>query len=545
MKNRLLLITLSLSLLMGCSTSKVEYVCSTDATKLAGEYIPVKLTTDVSHLSKNQQKILPLLFEVSDIMDNIYWKQAWGNKEVLFEHIKDNNLRKLTTINYGPWNRLDGDNSFIVGIGNKSLGAEFYPKDMTKDEFDQLKDPNKTSHYTIIKRDSMNNLKVVPYHLAYKSELDKASSLLKQAATLAENPPFKAYLESIAQSLVDDNYYKSDMAWMDIKDSKLNFVVGPIERYEDQLYGYKNSFEAIVLVRDDSWSNKIDHIIQLLPQLQKALPVDETYKSEVPSLNSHLDVCDVVYCKGDGNGAGKTIALNLPNNPKVQQAKGSRRIYLKNCMKAKFDKIMVPISKELIVREQQQYVTFDAFFDNTLLLEIAHGLGMNHTVDGKHTVMEQLKEHYSVIELGKADIVGLFLINELDKVKALGENHDIKDNYVTIMAGIFRALRFGGANTHGKANMIRFNYFCKYGAFEKDMVTGKYHVDFDKMHDAMVNLSKIYLKLQGDGNYDKASAFIYDLAVIPADLEADLVKLETAGIPRDIVFEQGLDQLDL
>jgi hypothetical protein len=534
-----------LALVSSCSSPKMEYKSNTDAKKLVEEYAPFTLTSNVSHLSDNQKEMLPLLFKVGKIMDDLYWKQAWGDKESLFQHINDPFLAKLTKINYGPWNRLDTDASFIEGIGKKPSGVQFYPTDMTKKEFKALQDPQKTSAYSILVRDKQNNLKVVPYHVAYKAELEEAAKLLNQAAELAEDPGFKKYLQERAKSFLTSKYYDSDVAWMEMKNNMIDFVVGPIESYEDGIFGYKTAFEAFILIKDMEWSKKLQLFAKLLPLLQENLPVPAEYKKEVPGSNSDLGAYDVVYYGGDCNAAGKTIAINLPNDPKVQLLKGSRRLQLKNSMKAKFDKIMLPITKELIAEDQQQYVTFDAFFENTMFHEVAHGLGVKNTIDGKHKVAAMLKEHYSAIEEGKADILGLYMVEQLSKMNELGDNHELKNNYVTFMAGIFRSVRFGATSAHGQANMIRFNYFSKYGAFEKDMMTGKYRINFDKMHEAMVNLSEKLLVLQGNGDYKGVSDLVADLAVVPADLQADLVKLEKAGIPRDIVFNQGVDQLDL
>lgn len=534
-----------LALVSSCSSPKMEYKSNTDAKKLVEEYAPFTLTSDVSHLSNNQKEMLPLLFKVGKIMDNLYWKQVWGDKESLLKHIHDPNLAKITEINYGPWNRLDGDASFIAGIGKKPSGVQFYPADMTKNEFQSLEDDQKTSDYSILIRDEQNNLKVVPYHIAYKAELEEAAKLLNQAAELAEDPGFKKYLQERAKSFLTSKYYDSDVAWMEMKNNMIDFVVGPIESYEDGIFGYKTAFEAFILIKDMEWSKKLQHFAKLLPLLQENLPVSAEYKKEVPGSNSDLGAYDVVYYGGDCNAAGKTIAINLPNDPKVQLLKGSRRLQLKNSMKAKFDKIMLPITKELIAEDQQQYVTFDAFFENTMFHEVAHGLGVKNTIDGKHKVAAMLKEHYSAIEEGKADILGLYMVEQLSKMNELGDNHELKNNYVTFMAGIFRSVRFGATSAHGQANMIRFNYFSKYGAFEKDMMTGKYRINFDKMHEAMVNLSEKLLVLQGNGDYKGVSDLVSDLAVVPADLQADLVKLEKAGIPRDIVFNQGVDQLNL
>ncbi|QZT36531.1 Zn-dependent hydrolase [Halosquirtibacter xylanolyticus] len=534
--------TLSILILLGCNPSKEEYKCNTNAQKLSGEYAPFALTTNTSHLSDNQKELLPILFEVADIMDELYWKQAWGDKEDLLSRITDDHLREITLINYGPWNRLDGQKSFIVNIPKKSLGAELYPKDMHKEEFDQFLSPIKTSNFSLIKRDSLGALKAIPYHIAYKASLQKASTLLLKAASLAEDSKFKAYLTKRAKSLITDEYYESDIAWMDIADSKIDFVVGPIENYEDQLYGYKTSYEGIVLIKDERQSEQLDQLISILPELQKTLPVAEAYKSEVPSLHSKLGIYDMIYSQGDGNAAGKTIAINLPNDAKIRNTKGSRQMLLRNAMRAKFDKIVIPITREVIVKEQQQYVNFDAFLQNTIFIHLANSLGMRQTLDGDKTVAESLKEHYTTIESCKADILSLYL---LSNTQELGEDHDIKNNYVTIMADIFRSLRFGEASNSGKANMIRFNYFCQYGAFEKDMITGKYQVNFEKMNEAMKNLATKLLTIEGDGDYQKASELIEDLAIVPADLKADLVKIRNAGIPRDIVFEQGIDQLEL
>ena len=506
-------------------------------------YATVKLTADISHLSEKEKQILPLLFEAAQLMDDIYWQQSIGNKEAFLSRINDEATRKFAEINYGPWDRLNGNKSFINGIGEKPLGANFYPVDMTKEEFDSLKNPDKLSLYTLIRRNEDSSLRVVWYHEAYASKVKKAADLLKQAATLAEDAGLKKYLGLRAEALLTDKYQESDFAWMEMKTSNIDFVVGPIENYEDALFGTKASQEAFILIKDVEWSQRLAHFSALLPELQKGLPVDQKYKNEVPGSDADLNAYDVVFYAGDCNSGSKTIAINLPNDEQVQLQKGSRKLQLKNAMKAKFDKILVPISDILIDESQRPYIKFDAFFANTMFHEVAHGLGIKNTLDGKGSVREALKEQYSAIEEAKADILGLYMVTKLFEMGELKEG-EVMDNYVTFMAGIFRSVRFGAASAHGKANMLTFAHFAENGAFTYQ-ANGTYLVNFDKMKLAVESLGGMILGLQGDGNYDRVKELILTKSVVPAQLQLDLDKLKEASIPVDIVFEQGKSELGL
>ena len=506
------------------------------------DFAIVKLTTNLNDLSDNHKKMIPILIEAAEIMDGLFWYQAYGDKEELLNSIDTEAGKKFAIINYGPWERLNNNQSFIKGIGEKPAGANFYPGDMTKEEFASFNSDDKGSLYTLIKRNEDGSLESVPYHIFFKEQSTRASELLLKAAELAEDQGFKKYLELRAESLITDNYFASDMAWMNMKTNKIDFVVGPIETYEDQLYGYKASYTAYILVKDLEWSKKLDKYSSILPQLQKALPVDEIYKSETPGSDSDLGVYDAVYYAGDCNAGAKTIAINLPNDEKVHLEKGSRKLQLKNSMKAKFDKILIPIAKELMAEDQQQHITFDAFFANTMYHEVAHGLGIKNTINNRGTVREALKDSYSAIEEGKADILGLFLVI---KLKEMGEiDNDLMDNYSTFMAGIFRSIRFGAASAHGKANLIRFNYFKEKGAFYINE-NGKYSVNFKEFQKAVNSLSELILTIQGDGDYDRANEIISKYGVIDADLEKALKKIEEKDIPVDIVFEQGMNVLGL
>ena len=323
----------------------------------------------------------------------------------------------------------------------------------------------------------------------------------------------------------------------------IDVVIGPIETYEDQLFGYKAACEAYVLVKDTTWSNRLKKYAAMLPQLQRDLPVAPQYKREQPGTNSDLNAYDVVYYAGDCNSGSKTIAINLPNDEEVQLAKGSRRLQLKNAMRAKFDQILVPIANLLIVPEQRKHITFNAFFSNTMFHEVAHGLGIKETITGKGRVREALRENAGAIEEGKADILGLYMVTRLLTDGSL-EQGTIEDYYVTFMASVFRSVRFGASSAHGKANMLRFNFFKERDAFSRNEM-GEYRIDIEKMKNAMTELTQELLKLQGDGDYAAASDFTEKMGFLGDTLKADLERVNQKGIPTDIVFEQGAEVLGL
>lgn len=507
-------------------------------------YTPYELTADLSHLSDKQKKMLSLFIDAADIMDDLFWQQAFGNKEMLLTGLPDEKTKKFVEINYGPWDRLDGNKPFVHAYKEKSLGAMFYPEDMSKQEFEQWNDKNKKNMYSIVRRLDLENLEVIPYSIAYYEELHEARRLILKASLLAEDKQFKEYLQILAESLVSDYYRGSDMLWMDMKNNKIDLVYGPIETYEDKLFGYRAAFSAYVLVKDLAWSEKLEKFALFLPELQKNLPVAKKYKQEMPGTNSQLNAYDVIYYAGDSNAGSKTIAINLPNDELVQKEKGSRRLQLKNAMRAKFDKILLPLSEVLIDPKQRQNITFNAFFENTMFHEVAHGLGIKNTVNGKGLVRTALKETASALEEGKADILGLYMVIELSK-KGEIESKNLMDNYVTFLASIFRSVRFGASSAHGKANMVRFNYFKQAGAFKRDEKTGYYSVDFDKMTQAINSLSEKILTIQGEGDYTAAKTLLEKQGIISETLAADLKRLEKAQIPVDIDFIQGKEVLGL
>ena len=516
---------------------------STPTQELLSKYTPFALTTDLSQLSDNQQKMVKILIEASSYMDELFWYDAYGSKEDFLTSIDGADQKAFAMINYGPWDRLNGNAAFIEGTPDKPAGANYYPTDMTKEEFEASTLADKADLYTYIRRDDQGELISVPYHKQFAEEVSEVSRLLLEAAELAEDEGLKNYLTLRAAAITTDDYQASDMAWLDMKSNQIDVVIGPIETYEDQLYGYKAAHEAYVLVKDLEWSQRLAKYAAFLPDLQRGLPVPAAYKAESPGTDTELNAYDVIYYAGDCNSGSKTIAINLPNDEEVQLAKGTRRLQLKNAMQAKFDKILIPIADQLVDDSQRGHITFDAFFSNTMFHEVAHGLGIKNTIDGQGTVRKALKEHASAIEEGKADMLGLYMIRQLHDRGEL--TADLMDYYVTFMTSIFRSVRFGASSAHGKANMIRFNFFNEQGAFEQSPETGKYKVNKENFEKAMDELSQLILTLQGDGNYDEVASLVKTTAVIRPALQADLDKLAEAGIPVDIVFEQGVEELGL
>lgn len=510
------------------------------ASERLSSYERVRLSSNLNELTENERKILPLLIQAADIMNSLFWKQSFPQKDSLQATLKDEKTIAFFNLNYGPWDRLNGDKPFIHGIGAKPLGAGFYPANMTKEELEQVDLAKKLDPYTFIRRNAEGKLETVPYHIEFASELQRASNLLKQAALLAEEPKFKKYLNLRADALVTDKFTESDIAWLDMKNNTLDIIIGPIENYEDKLFNAKTSYESFVLIKDKAWSKSLSKYVSLLPAMQKLIPVDKKYKNEVPGTESELNAYDVVYYAGDANSGSKTIAVNLPNDELIQQQKGTRRSQLKNAMEAKFNKILMPIANELIDPSQLNYINFDSFFANVMFHEVAHGMGIKSTINGKGTVRNALQEQSTWLEEGKADVLGLFLVSEMLKAGEL--KGDIKSFYVTYMAGILRSVRFGASSSHGKANMQCFNFFKSAGAFTRT-ANGTYLVDFEKMPNAIKDLTAMILKMQGDGDKAGATKASKEQAVIFPELQADLERLTTKKIPVDIVFDQGVDVL--
>ena len=504
--------------------------------KKLAQYTTVRLTTDLAKLTDRERQMLPLLIQAARSMDEIFWRQAYGNRDSLLRSVEDPAVRRYLEINYGPWDRLADNAPFLEGVGPKPPGAGFYPKAAARKSARAGKALR--SQYTVVRRDSTGGLTTIPYNEAYADQVRPAATKLREAAGLADDPGLRRYLELRARALETDEYQASDLAWLDMKSNTIDVVIGPIENYEDHLFGYKTSNEAFVLVKDKDWSARLARYAAMLPALQRELPVPAAYKREKPGTDSDLNAYDAVYYAGDANAGSKTIAINLPNDEQVQLRKGTRRLQLKNAMQAKFERILVPIADELISEDQRSHINFDAFFSNVMFHEVAHGLGIKNTIDGKGTVRDALKEQHGALEEGKADILGLFMITKLHQQGEL-QGQRLEDNYVTFLASIFRSVRFGASSAHGRANAAQFSFFQDQGAFTRDSASGRYRVDFPTMRSAVDALAGQILRLQGNGDYAGVTRFMAERGKLPPMLQQDLARLGTKGIPVDIVFEQG------
>lgn len=533
------------ALLLGAATFATTMSCTQQKESpmkaKVEEFAPVELKSDLaSGLNDKEKELVKIFFQIGKITDDLFWKQTFGDKSLL-DTISDNYAKDFAMIHYGVWDRLDNNKPFIEGYGEKLPMCNYYPHDITLEEFNAFEDENKDSWYTVIRRNDDGSLKSVWYHEEYAEEIGQICALLEKAVALAENPGLKNYLEKRIEAFKTDDYLASDLAWMDMKDSKIDFVTGPIESYDDKFRETKTSYESFILLKDEERSKDLAKFVSMLPALQKELPCAPEYKTFVPGTSSDLNVYDVVFYAGDCNAGSKTIAINLPNDDRVHALKGTRRLQLRNSMKAKFDKILMPIGELIVTLEQQKYLNFDAFFWNVTFHEVAHGLGVKQTINGKGSVDAAMGTEKTSWEEAKADILGLFMVTKLVEMGEI-TNITSEDAIATYIAGILRSVRFGAASSHGKANMMCFNYMEKAGAFTRDD-KGQYVIDFEKAKEAMNGWAALILKTQGDGDVEFATKYRAENGSITPALQADLDKINSAGIPRDIRFIQGVDVL--
>ncbi|CDC00110.1 uncharacterized protein BN659_00819 [Bacteroides sp. CAG:443] len=540
------MINLSASLLGVVAVTATLFSCSNQQQESplkakVEEYARVELKSDlVNNLNDKEKELVRIFFQVGEITDNLFWKQTFGDKSQL-DTITDSYAKEFAMIQYGAWDRLDNNKPFLAGYGEKPAVCNYYPHDITAEEFDAFEDANKNSWYTVIRRNEDGSLKSVWYHEAYAEEIGHICTLLEKAVTLAEDPGLKNYLEKRIEAFKTDDYLESDLAWMDMKDSKIDFVTGPIESYDDKFQETKASYESFILLKDEARSKDLAKFVSMLPALQKELPCAPEYKTFVPGTSSDLNVYDAVYYAGDCNAGSKTIAINLPNDERVHALKGTRRLQLRNSMKAKFDKILMPIGQLIVTPEQQKYLNFDAFFWNVTFHEVAHGLGVKQTINTNESVDAVMGTEKTSWEEAKADILGLFMVTKLIEMGEI-TNITAEDAITTYIAGILRSVRFGAASSHGKANMMCFNYMEKAGAFSRD-AKEQYVIDFEKAKEAMNGWAALILQTQGDGNIEFATKYRAENGGITPALQADLNKINEAGIPRDITFIQGVDVL--
>lgn len=515
------------------------------------QYAPIKITYDSSTLSEREKTVINKLYEASKVMDEIFLDQCYSKNLELKKDLENakGEEAKLTldyfNINMGPFDRLDHNKPFI-GDKPKPLGANFYPEDMTKEKFQQWiqshpEDKEKfTSEFTVIRKEN-GKLVAIPFSEYYIKPLAKASKLLKEAAEYCDNPSLKKYLELRAKAFITNDYYESDMAWMDLKDNKIEFIIGPYEVYEDELFNYKASFESFLTIKDAQESQKLEKFASFLADIEKNLPLDEKYKGTQRGSESPIVVVNEIYVGGNAKGGVQTLAFNLPNDERVRAAKGSKKVMLKNLHEAKFEKILLPIAKSVLDESQLQYVTFEGFFDHTLMHEMSHGVGPGYiTVNGQKTeVKKELKDTYSKIEECKADILGMYNNIFLIEKGIYPKDFD-KQIWATFLAGIFRSVRFGINEAHGSGNAIIYNYLLEKGGYEYDEAKQKVKVNFDKIAPALKELANNILTIQATGDYEASKAFIAKYGVNSPSMNTLRAKLK--GIPVDISPEFPLDK---
>ncbi|MEW6130542.1 MAG: hypothetical protein AB1757_26140 [Acidobacteriota bacterium] len=509
-------------------------------------FAPTPITADATSLSENDRKALDKIIEAARYMDAIFLRQVWsGNVDLrkkLEADTSDAGKERLHyfKINVGPWDRLDKNEPFIDGVpAEKPPQAGYYPDDITKEEFEawvktlpEAEQKKATGFFYTARRGDDRKLKLVPYSEAYKEFLEPAAKLLREAAELTTNATLKNFLSKRADAFASNDYYASDVAWMDL-DAPIDVTIGPYETYEDELFNYKAAFEAYVTLRDEAESGKLTKFGGYLQELENNLPIDPKYRNPKLGASSPIRVVDVVFTSGEGNRGVQTAAFNLPNDEKVVQEKGSKRVMLKNVQEAKFNQTLVPISKVVLDATQQSDVAFDPFFTHILAHELMHGLGPhNIKVDGKTTTVRQrLQENYSAIEEAKADVTGLWALQYLMD-KGIVDKSMEKAMYTTFLASIFRSVRFGITEAHGKGIALQFNYFVDEGAIKVDENSGTFSIDFGKIKDAVRKLAGEIMTLQAEGSGEKAKALLTKYAVIRPVMQKALDKL--SNVPVDI-----------
>lgn len=509
-------------------------------------FAPTDLSADTSLLSENDRKALDKLVEAAKLLDPLFLRQVWSGNEALHKKLQADSSPEgqerlhYFMINKGPWSRLDKNQPFIDAVPHeKPPHAGFYPDDMSKDEFNAwvatLPEPEKqraTGFFTVIRRGADRKLKIVPYHEEYREFLEPAAKLLREAAELTSNQTLKNFLGKRADAFLSDDYYASDVAWMDL-DAPIDVTIGPYETYEDELFGYKAAFEAFITLRDEGESSKLVKFSGYLQELENNLPIDPRYRNPKLGAASPIRVVDNVFCSGDGNRGVQTAAFNLPNDEKVVKEKGSKRVMLKNVQEAKFKQVLVPISKLVMDPSQQSQISFDAFFTHILAHELMHGLGPhNIKVGGRDTnVRKELKELYSAIEEAKADITGLWALQNLID-KGTVDRAMERDLYTTYLASSFRSVRFGITEAHGKGQALQFNYLLDEGGIKVDESAGTFSIDTAKIKDAVRKLTSEILTIEAEGSYEKAKAMLDKYGLIRPVMQKALDNL--GNVPVDI-----------
>ena len=526
-----------------------------DVAAMASRFAPSDIRADVTSLPENERRALGKLVDAARLMDSLFLRQVWAGNDAMLQELSHDALSRSRTasaaavadanarlhyflINKGPWSRLDHNRVFIQGAPAKPEGANFYPPEASKADvqrwLDSLAGEEKaraTGFFTTIRRTPSGGFAAVPYSVEYQGELARAASLLREAAALTSQPTLKHFLTTRADAFLTDDYYASDVAWMEL-DASIEPTIGPYEVYEDEWFNFKAAFEAFITIRDEAESKKLQSFSAHLQELENALPIDPKYRNPQLGALAPIRVVNVVFSAGDGNRGVQTAAFNLPNDERVVREKGTKRVMLKNMQDAKFNRVLVPISKVALAAADQKNVAFEAFFTHILMHELMHGLGPhNITVAGRSTtVRQEMKELYSAIEEAKADISGLWALRQLADRKLIDPSIT-KTMYTTFLASAFRSIRFGVNEAHGRGIAVQLNYLLDAGAV-KVLPGGAFAIDETKIADAVTSLTREIMTLQAEGDYAKTKDLLNRLGVVRPPVQKVLDRL--TNVPVDI-----------
>jgi hypothetical protein len=522
--------------------------------KMAAQFAPTPIKVDTSRLSSGDKQALVKIIQAARIIDPLFMQQIWSKNIDTWNQVKADQspLGKARAhyyqINKMPWDSLNALKAFMSGVPErKPLGANFYPDDMTKEEFEtwvktlpEAQQQEATGFFTVVRRDENGKLKLVPYSEEYKADLDKAGALLREAASLTDNATLKKFCETRAAAFASNSYYESDVAWMDL-DAPIDITFGPYETYNDELFNYKAGFETYITLRDEAESNKLKAFAAHLQEIENNLPEDPQFRNPKLGAAAPIRVVNSVFSSGDGNHGVQTAAYNLPNDEKVVAEKGAKRVMLKNIQEAKFQKVLLPIASRTLSKQQQADVAFEPFFTHILAHELMHGLGPQQiTISGKQTSpRQQLKDLYAAIEEAKADATGLFALQYMmDHAKQMNLGGVLKSDeaaqrqlYTTYLASTFRSLRFGTHEAHGKGMAFQFNFLVDHGGFTQNP-DGTFSVNYAKIKDAVRDLTRTLLMLEANSDYDAAKKMLDSMVSVRPATQKLLDKLN--DIPVDI-----------
>jgi peptidase M49-like protein len=523
---------------------------NSDLARKIARFAPTELTADTSKLSPKDRQALDKIIAAAKLFDPLFLRQVWSGNEALEKKLTaDKSAAGRERLHYflindGPWSRLDSNEPFIEGVPReKPQAANYYPEDMTKDEFNtwvqslpEAEKQKATGFFYLIRRGADKKLTIVPYSQAYKDLLGPAAKNLREAAALTTNATLRDFLNKRADAFGSDDYYASDVAWMDL-DSPIDVTIGPYETYEDELFSYKAAFEAYVTLRDDVETAKLANFSSHLQDLENNLPLDPRYRNPKLGAASPIRVVNVVFSSGEGNSGVQTAAFNLPNDERVIKEKGSKRVMLKNTQDAKFNKTLIPISRVVLAPADQSALAFDSFFTHILCHELMHGLGPhNIKVGGQDTtVRKQLKELYSAIEEAKADMTGLWALQYMIDHGTIDKAME-RTLYTTYLASMFRSVRFGITEAHGRGVAMQFNYLADEGAIKFNEANGTFSIDNSKIKDSVRKLTSELLTLEAEGSYEKAKEILDKFAVIRPPMQQALEKLKDVPVDIEPVF---------